>query len=143
MSRVNRQKHTRREVEDSYELPTQNEYIVRVLSSKGNNLHEVESAEDEENFLVSMPQKFRKNLWIKRNDFILVQKIDEGDKVKAEIVRVLTREHVKIFEDAKVWPKKFTKKREHAEDLDDEGLVQNTNRKFEINKSSENSDSSD
>lgn len=142
MSRVNRQKHTKREVEDSYELPAENEFIVRVVSSKGNNLHEVESAEDEENFLVSMPQKFRKNLWIKRNDYILVQKIDEGDKVKAEIVRVLTREHVKVFEGAKVWPKKFTKKREHEDDLDDEGLVQNTNRKFEANESTD-SDSSD
>ena len=38
---------------------------IQVLSSKGNNLHEVETS-DGKIFLASMPTKFRKNVWIKR-----------------------------------------------------------------------------
>ena len=35
------------------------------MSSRGNNLHEVQTAKGE-HYLVSMPTKFRKNVWIKR-----------------------------------------------------------------------------
>jgi probable RNA-binding protein EIF1AD len=93
MSRVTRLKHVQRELEsDDLSLPTERQQIVRVVSSKGNNLHEVESELAEENFLVSMPMKYRKNVWIKRGDFVLVEPIQEGEKVKAEIVRILTPE---------------------------------------------------
>lgn len=37
----------------------------QVLRTPGNNLHEVETAEGQR-FLVSMPSKYRKNIWIKR-----------------------------------------------------------------------------
>ena len=40
-----------------------------MCAGKGNNLHEVET-EDDEKFLVSMPTKFRKNVWIKRGTFL-------------------------------------------------------------------------
>ena len=36
-----------------------------MTASRGNNLHEVETAEQQK-YLVSMPTKFRKNVWIKR-----------------------------------------------------------------------------
>ncbi|KAL1394833.1 hypothetical protein pipiens_011671 [Culex pipiens pipiens] len=119
----------------------ENQSIVRIVASRGNNLHEVESAAegDEERFLVSMPVKFRKNVWIKRGDFVLVEPIEEGNKVKAEICRILTAEHIKLFEKEGVWPKRFTRKRELEDDLDADGLVRNTNRKF----AEEDGDSSD
>ncbi len=47
-----------------------------------------------ENFLVSMPNKFRKNVWVKRGDFVIVAPIEEGDKVKGEIATVLYKEQV-------------------------------------------------
>jgi probable RNA-binding protein EIF1AD len=71
-----------------------------------------------------MPNKFRKSFWIKRGDFVLIESIAEGDKVKGEIVRVLTQEHIKEFTNLGIWPKKFTKKREHESDE----LEENTNR---------------
>ena len=40
-------------------------------------------------YLVSMPNKFRKNVWVKRGNYCIVEPIEEGDKVKAEIVRIL------------------------------------------------------
>ena len=40
-------------------------YIPKVVCGRGNNLHEVESTTGVK-FLVSMPTKFRRNVWIKR-----------------------------------------------------------------------------
>lgn len=120
MSRVTKLKHLQRELySDDLSLPTEKQQIVRIVSSKGNNLHEVESSEPAEaNFLVTMPTKYRKNVWIKRGDFVLVEPIEEGEKVKAEIVRILTIEDQKEYTKQLVWPKRFTKKREHEEVVD-------------------------
>ena len=50
-----------------------------------------------------MPTKFRKNVWIKRGDFVLVQPIEEGDKVKAEIVQILMeKHHIKYIKQVKL-----------------------------------------
>ncbi|XP_021344411.1 probable RNA-binding protein EIF1AD, partial [Mizuhopecten yessoensis] len=77
-----------------------------VTAGKGNNLHEVES-QNQDKFLVSMPTKFRKNVWIKRGDFVLVQPIEEGDKVKAEIVTILYKEQIKYIKSEGLWPAVF------------------------------------
>lgn len=132
MSRVARQKHIKNESwTDDYSLPKENQKVARIVQPKGNNLHEVEAEDGEETFLATMPTKFRRNVWVKRGDFVLIEPIEEGDKVKAEIIRVLTPEHVKEYTKANVWPKKFTKKRElpqdEEEDLDVE--FQNPNRR--------------
>lgn len=57
-----------------------------------------------------MPTKFRKNVWVKRGDYIIVEPIEEGDKVKAEICKILTPEHIKEYTKAGVWPQNFSKK---------------------------------
>uniref|UniRef100_A0A182IT34 Probable RNA-binding protein EIF1AD n=1 Tax=Anopheles atroparvus TaxID=41427 RepID=A0A182IT34_ANOAO len=145
MSRVTKIKHVLKEQEaDDFDVPKENQRIVRVFASRGNNLHEVETEQDgEERFLVSMPVKFRKNVWIKRGDFVLVEPIEEGNKVKAEICRILTPEHIKVFEKEGVWPRKFSKKRNLEEDLDEDGLFRNTNRKYVAQSSDDDQDESD
>ncbi|KAI9583219.1 hypothetical protein GQX74_012436 [Glossina fuscipes] len=82
--------------------------IVRIIASRGNNLDEVETADTEtENFLVvTMPTIFRKNVWVKRGDVILVKPSEEGDKVKAESCKILTAEHIKEY-NAGIWPESF------------------------------------
>ncbi|XP_044305242.1 probable RNA-binding protein EIF1AD isoform X2 [Varanus komodoensis] len=122
-------------------------FPVQVLGTPGNNLHEVETPEGTR-FLVSMPTKFRKNIWIKRGDFLLVDPIEEGEKVKAEISFVLYKDHVHHLKKEGYWPEAFvgdvtgphsnTKEREGAgspthsaaeEDSDDDrDLFVNTNR---------------
>lgn len=148
MSRVTKQKHVMREVQqDNFDLPEENQTIVRIVSPRGNNLHEVESADSEDTFLVTMPTKYRRNVWVKRGDFVLVEPIEEGDKVKAEIVRILCHEHVSVFTKAGIWPKKFTKKRDlepsnsEEGDEDDEGLFRNTNHKRPMQMDEDESDS--
>ncbi|XP_035784901.1 probable RNA-binding protein EIF1AD [Anopheles albimanus] len=140
MSRVTKIKHVLKEQEaNDYDLPKPNQQIVKIVASRGNNLHEVVSGQDDK-FLVSMPMKFRKNVWIKRGDFVLVESIEEGDKVKGEICRILTKEHIKTFEKEGVWPEKFVKQHQLDHEVDELGLVKNTNRKFMVQHQSEDDD---
>lgn len=144
MSRVTKRKHVMKEMlADDFEHPVNNQQIAKVISSKGNNLHEVEPNIGDESFLVSMPTKFRKNVWIKRGDFVIIEPIEEGDKVKAEIVRILTPQHIKEFTKDGIWPDKFSSDKgkivadTHSDSDDDDGLVKNTNRKPNVYESSE------
>lgn len=90
---------------------------LQVLCGRGNNLHEVENCYGD-HFLVSMPTKFRRNIWIKRGkhsthywrfiittsgDYIVVESIPEGDKVKAEIVHILYPRQVKNLKEQGKW----------------------------------------
>lgn len=141
MSRATKRKHVLMEVlQDDFSHPTPDQQIVKVLGSRGNNLHEVE-APDSSSFLVSMPTKFRKNVWVKRGDFVLVEPIKEGDKVKAEMVRLLTAEHVKCFKKDGIWPSAFSDN--DRSDVSNEELFVNTNRvRQDSYNSSSSSDSS-
>ena len=82
----------------------------------------METAEGD-SYLVSMPTKFRRNVWIKRGDFVLAREIPEGDKVRAEITRVLNQDSVKFLRARGVWPPEFDK----AQEPNDEDFV-NSNR---------------
>ncbi|XP_028028336.1 probable RNA-binding protein EIF1AD [Bombyx mandarina] len=127
MSKVSKRKHVMNEaLWDDYELPKDNQNIVKVVKSKGNNLHEITTPIGEE-YLVSMPTKFRKNIWVKRGDYILVEPIPEGDKVKAEIVKIMNKDSIKFYKENNVWPKQFEDNK--SENKPNEDLFENTNRK--------------
>lgn len=68
-------------------LPEGDQLIARVVRSRGSNLHEVETGEGQ-TFLASIPTKFRHTVWIRRGQFVLLEPIAEGDKVRAEIFHV-------------------------------------------------------
>ncbi|KAK2156824.1 hypothetical protein LSH36_204g05023 [Paralvinella palmiformis] len=107
MSKATKRKHVTSEVMYDFILPEPNQQIVKVIGSRGNNLHEVVTAKGE-TFLVSMPTKFRKNVWIKRGDFVIVDPIEEGDKVKGEIVHILYyKEQIKYIKNENLWPVEF------------------------------------
>jgi len=106
MSSTTKKKHVCREVLDEYVLPTGNQEIVRVQAGRGNNLHEVVDAEGK-SYLVSMPTKFRKSVWIKRGDFVIVEPIEEGDKVQAEIFAILYRDQIRYIKRENLWPAGF------------------------------------
>ena len=134
MSKATKRKHVVKEVDD-LTIPTESQSIVRIVESRGNNLHEVADPAGDQ-YLVSMPTKFRRNIWVKRGNFVLVEPITEGDKVKAEIVRILTREHQKWYRAQKCWPKEFdeinpkqrTSKMDEEDNDSEEDLFVNTNR---------------
>nr|CAG4650659.1 EOG090X0KPP [Sida crystallina] len=160
MSKATKRKHVTKEVMDDFILPNEKQSIVKVLAGRGNNLHEVED-QDGQVFLVSMPTKFRKNVWIKRGDFVLTEPIEEGGKVKAEIVHILYSDQIKYIEKQGQWPAKFAERtsepREEKEKNgkeeesnsnsessdDDDDLFENTNRPQTAYESSEDSDEND
>ena len=77
-----------------------------------------------------MPTKFRKNVWIKRGDFCIVDPIQEGDKVKAEIVRILYKEQIRQIKLENLWPFKSSQQEERPDNEADEDtdLFENPNR---------------
>jgi len=156
MSSATKRKHVTRDVVQNFTLPQDDESIVQVVAGRGNNLHEVKT-QTGETFLVSMPTKFRKNVWIKRGDFVVVKPIEEGDKVKAEILTILYKEQIKYIKAENQWPEGFESKIDDDQDEgveekdkggdeeedseDDSDLFQNTNRP--IYSESESSDESE
>jgi probable RNA-binding protein EIF1AD len=123
-----------------------------VVAGRGNNLHEVRDHQGEA-FLVSMPPKFRKNVWIKRGCFVVVKPIEEGDKVKAEILTILYKEQIKYIKAEKLWPVGFEAAkveeeeaeacRESGDSEDESDIFQNTNRPTYEEPSEEETDSSE
>ncbi|KOC71333.1 putative RNA-binding protein EIF1AD [Habropoda laboriosa] len=132
MSKATKRKHVTKEIAD-FSIPTESQSIVRIVESRGNNLHEVEDPNGDQ-YLVSMPTKFRRNIWVKRGDFVLVEPITEGDKVKAEIVKILTREHKRWYREQNCWPQVFDEtpnsngRKTGENDSEEEELFVNTNR---------------
>uniref|UniRef100_A0A1B6DJW6 Probable RNA-binding protein EIF1AD n=1 Tax=Clastoptera arizonana TaxID=38151 RepID=A0A1B6DJW6_9HEMI len=107
MTHSTKRKHVYNELlQSELRVPSRDQQIVRVITGRGNNLHEVETPKGDK-FLVSMPPKFRRNVWIKRGDFVLVEPIAEGDKVKGEIVMVLTKDHIRFYKNNNCWPELF------------------------------------
>ena len=92
-----------------------------------------------------MPTKFRKNVWIKRGDFCIVEPIEEGDKVKAEIVRILYKDQIRFIKSENSWP--FKEQEDKKEEIDlppsdseeDEDLFRNPNRLIADEEASEES----
>ncbi|XP_028824118.1 probable RNA-binding protein EIF1AD [Denticeps clupeoides] len=142
MSQATKRKHVVKEVLCDFIRPTEKQQVVKVVGSPGNNLHEVVTAGGEQ-FLVSMPTKFRKNIWIKRGHFVIMDPIEEGDKVRGEISSILYREHIHHLQKLGVWPDGFNQQKEddrrrgrteakeqgeEEEEGDDSDLFVNTNR---------------
>ena len=118
MSKATKRKYVTQEVCNDYVLPDETKKVAKVLGGRGNNLHEVIDGTGK-TYLASMPTKFRKNVWIKRGDFVLVEAIEEGDKVKAEIVNILYKEQVKYVKEMNLWPECF----EEQLKAQDEGMI--------------------
>lgn len=79
---------------------------------------------------------------MKRGNYVIVEPIVEGFKVKAEIVKILTEESIKHYKENKVWPKKFDDNQRVDTKTDNEDWFVSRNRNHVIEYSSE-SDSSD
>ncbi|KAK8377346.1 hypothetical protein O3P69_013760 [Scylla paramamosain] len=115
MSVTTKKKHVERELYEDFSLPQEHQSIVRVLKPCGNNLHQVTTPEGEV-FLASMPHKFRKHVWIKRGNYVVTEPIPEGNKVRAEIVRILMKDHIRHIRANNMWPTAFSELCEEERD---------------------------
>uniref|UniRef100_A0A8D8YU01 Probable RNA-binding protein EIF1AD n=1 Tax=Cacopsylla melanoneura TaxID=428564 RepID=A0A8D8YU01_9HEMI len=136
MSKATKRKHVQKELLcQDYEVPEDVNSIVKITQNSGNNLHQIETHSGD-TYFVSMPGKFRNNIWIKPGDYVIVKPIEEGNKVKGEINQILDKKYISFLKQQKAWPfKQMSETNEkHAlsdnEDSDSEsdGLPHNLNR---------------
>ncbi|UXI16441.1 ETS transcription factor [Sarcoptes scabiei] len=78
MTATTKKKHVIQEMFEHFQEPDDAQDIVKVIRGCGNNLHEVVTAKGDQ-YLVSMPSKFRRSIWIKRE-------FDDDNDIKNEEV---------------------------------------------------------
>ncbi|CAL2045167.1 unnamed protein product [Caenorhabditis brenneri] len=110
MSAATKKRYITNKVEREFYELAEDDIVAQVRQSRGNNLHEVLD-QNGDSYVVSMPTKFRKAVWLRRDQFVVVRPIAEGDKVKGEIEYILDQENVLYIRELGKWPACFE---EHA-----------------------------
>eukprot|EP00042_Codosiga_hollandica_P058069 m.871284 g.871284 ORF g.871284 m.871284 type:complete len:185 (-) comp59761_c1_seq6:4113-4667(-) len=108
MSEATKRKYVAQEILTDFPEPAPPQKIAQILASRGGNLHEYLD-QDGLKAICSMPSKFRKNVWIKRGDFVILDPISEGDKVKSEITSILYADQIRHLKKCSLWPEAFEK----------------------------------
>ncbi|KAE9361811.1 hypothetical protein PF008_g678 [Phytophthora fragariae] len=95
--------------------PKENELIVRVTALRGSNLFEVVDAEGTK-AVTMLPTKFRKLIWVKRGDFLIVGEGDGGEATTAKgkkgavtsiVEHILYKDQIKNLKRKDLWPAAF------------------------------------
>ncbi|ETP38599.1 hypothetical protein, variant [Phytophthora nicotianae P10297] len=95
--------------------PKENELIVRVTALRGSNLFEVVDANGVKS-VTMLPTKFRKLIWVKRGDFLIVGEGDGGEATTATgkkgavtsiVEHILYKEQIKNLKRKELWPAAF------------------------------------
>lgn len=103
MSKTTKKKHVQKELlSREFSVPEDLNHIVRITNNSGNNLHQIVTHSGE-SYFVSMPGKFRNNIWIKPGDFVIVKPIGKLQLnfkflIKWEMIFGLFWKEKKIFE---------------------------------------------
>lgn len=135
MSKATKRKIVQKELlSQDYRVPDDVNLIVKITHNQGNNLHLVETCTGN-SYFVSMPNKFRNNIWIKPGDYVVVKTIEEGNKVKGEIEQILDKKYIQFLKQQNSWPFKeesadmCTKK---IQDNEEDVLEENVNRRNNV-----------
>lgn len=96
------------------------ERVAQVVQSRGGNILQVLVADEEDDgpdssSLAILPTKFRKLIWVKRGDFLIVSGTShdfltaagEKGKVKFMVEHILYKEQVKHLKEVGLWPADF------------------------------------
>lgn len=122
MAGVGRRTHYRKHLTDSvlhdFPEPTEHERIAKVVATRGGNQFEILLANnskvkdvpstDRKATLAMLPSKFRKLVWLRRNDFVIVQTGGEDDDtrkgIRFIITHILYKEQVRHLQTKDLWP---------------------------------------
>mmetsp|Transcript_32419 Transcript_32419/g.65069 ORF Transcript_32419/g.65069 Transcript_32419/m.65069 type:complete len:186 (+) Transcript_32419:25-582(+) len=102
-------KHVRNVADHGWPEPEGEQFIVRLVKSRGGNTMECEKA-DTSTLLCFLPAKFSKVVWAQRGDFLIVEpSAEEGatGKVHHTIVHILFPEQVQHLRKLPCWPAGF------------------------------------
>ncbi|TDH64914.1 uncharacterized protein CCR75_000620 [Bremia lactucae] len=95
--------------------PQENQIIVRVTGMRGTNLFEVVDAVGVES-VTMLPTKFRKLIWVKRGDFLIVGEGDGGEATTATgkkgavtsiVEHILYKDQIQNLKRKELWPVAF------------------------------------
>lgn len=87
---------------DSFPEPKAGESIIQIVGARGNNLYDVRFPNGEI-CICSMPTRFRRTIWIKRNDYAIVERINDGGTVVAEIAHILGADQIRHLHKQNLW----------------------------------------
>ncbi|KAJ3396160.1 putative RNA-binding protein eif1ad [Lobulomyces angularis] len=113
--------HKKKQTEEEFPLPTPTQLIAKVTEIRGGNLFLTKTENDTES-LTSLPTKYNKLLWVKKNNYLIIEpNTEKTNKIDSEIVHVLFREQIKHIKKCNKWPIVFADKGElENEKLDDD-----------------------
>lgn len=95
--------------------PKENEIIVRVTALRGTNLFEVVDTHGTKS-VTMLPTKFRKLIWVKRGDYLIVGEGDGGETTTATgkkgavtsiVEHILYKDQIKDLKHKQLWPSGF------------------------------------
>ena len=146
MSGIKRRSNYRKSVTQSFlddlPLPEEDEFIAKINHSRGGNIFEV-TLQTNEVSLALLPTKFKKLIWMKRGDFVILSKAERDVEVttgksagvKYLIQHILNEEQIKNIKKEKKWPenwpqsevKSLEEKKEKEKEIDsmDEDIAEN------------------
>lgn len=126
MSGLGRRTHYRKHLTDKvlheFPVPAEDESIAKVVATRGGNQFDIVlPGQSNEQQLAILPTKFRKLVWLKRNDFVIVQTAKKEDVGEAEpnqdsgkstetgsirfmITHILYKDQVKHLKSEGLWP---------------------------------------
>ncbi|KAI8816423.1 uncharacterized protein EV422DRAFT_545955 [Fimicolochytrium jonesii] len=150
-------KQTSQAALEALPLPGPSALVAKILNNKGGGNYEVALPNTVHSATVSMPQKFRNVVWVKRGSYVLVELGGEESRaarVDGEILHVLMPDQVKHIKNQGLWPSEFMANghasgsptaveasrevQSGSEDSDnDDDLFVNTNRRVETDNESD------
>jgi len=123
MSGLGRRTHYRKHLTDSVwngrPEPAENERIAKVIGTRGSNQFELvidpqDGELDMTHQLAILPTKFRKLVWLKRNDYVICAvaedengelSVNDNAGIRFMIAHILYKDQVKHLKDQNLWPK--------------------------------------
>lgn len=110
--RTHYRKHLTDKVLHDFPEPTGNESIAKVVATRGGNQFDIILPLDNSPQLAMLPTKFRKLVWLKRNDFVIVQTgggvtddaTHDTGGIRYIINHILYKEQVKHLRQKGLWP---------------------------------------
>jgi probable RNA-binding protein EIF1AD len=119
MAGLGRRTHYRKHLTDSVlndlPEPKDHERIAKVVSTRGLNQFDIlvasnDSVDDRTPQLAILPTKFHKLVWVKRNDYVIVQTGDDASTdddesgIRYIISHILYKDQVKHLQSKDLWP---------------------------------------
>jgi probable RNA-binding protein EIF1AD len=95
---------------NGFPLPEENEHIAKVLNSRGTNILELQMSNGDIELSI-LPNKFKKLIWVKRNDYVIVSSYEDNGnnnstndcKVKHVIKYILNSEKIAYIKSKNLW----------------------------------------